>query len=349
MTSFDSDTWNGLKSFWSKVQGQVRERNLFREHANSLRENTNQLFAKMKELRAALDDEFKTLSKHHLDDFMTKLKDLEDKISEGTRLNSVFDELKNIQRKFRDTKFTREHRAAVWDKLDGAFKAVKEKRYGPNANKDSSPLDRIKRRYDGLIGAIEKMERSIARDKEDLAFQDRKIANSDGQLEAQIRQAKIKMIEERIRSKEEKLGEMQQTQTELESRMEVEKAKAAKRAEQEKVKAAQKAAKEKIAQQIKQKEEARSEQSDELEKAAEALSKKKAFAEEKEAKEKAAEEVDAVISSVVSTVEHTIEDAVDTVKAVAEVVESKIEKVVTALKEDKQPVANAEGSGEEEE
>ncbi|MEM9822159.1 MAG: hypothetical protein AAF985_13845, partial [Bacteroidota bacterium] len=323
LSAYDSKVWESLKTFWSKVQGQVRERNLFRDHANSLRDNTNALFARLKEMRATLDQEFQQLSEDHLNTFMGKLQDVEDRIVKGLNLSGVFDELKNLQRQFRETKLTREHRAKVWERLDAAFKNVKEKKFGPGVNTDSSPLERLKRRYDGLIVAIEKMERSIKRDKDDLSFQDRKIANSDGQLEAQIRQAKIKMIEERVRSKEEKLNEMHKTKAELEKRMEAQKAKDAKRAEQEKVLAAKKAAEAKIKEEMKQAEQARQEDIEKIEKAAEAIS------EGKTKKESSG----STLSEATELMKDAIEDAIDTAKAVAAVMGEKVEEMVSEVKE----------------
>jgi len=334
LEAYDQGIWDSLKEFWSKVQGQVRERNLFRDHSDSLRDNTNILFSKMKQLRSAMDDEFREYSKEQMDKFMAALEEIEKKVSEGLRLQTIFEELKKLQRHFREAKLTREHRTHIWERLDGAFKLVKEKRFGSGAIMDRSPMQRLQRRYDGLIVAIEKMDRSIRRDKDDLEFQKQKIATTDGQLEAQIRQAKIKMIEERVHSKEEKLGEMNETKEILEKKIETQKEKDARRAEQTRREAAKKAAKEKIAEEIKAAAVAREEQSDVLEKAAEIITtpgKEKKDQSENLAKPEPKEK--SLLESASISLSESLEDVVDTVKAVAEVVSDKIGEAVEDLKE----------------
>ncbi|MFK8100964.1 MAG: hypothetical protein AB8G15_00500 [Saprospiraceae bacterium] len=355
LKTYDSETWESLKGFWSKVQGQVRERNLFREHANSLRDNTNALFDRLKSLRTALDSEFQSLSKTHLEGFMKTLDEIEARVTKGLNLQSVFDELKSLQRQFRDTKLTREHRSKVWERIDKTFKDVKERRFGPNANNDGSPSVRLKRRFDGLLAAIEKMNRSIVRDKSDLEFQNKKVASSDGQLEAQIRQAKIKMIEERISSKEEKLSEMMKTRQELEKRMKDLVKKEAEEAEKEKVRAAQRAAKEKIKEQMKQAEAEREGNSEKLEKAAEAIVTPEAPKVTPPKTETPKTEVpkdtppeESIMDALSNTVGETLEDVVDTAKAVAIVMGDKISDAIKDFSKDDDEDKAAEASNEEE-
>ncbi len=332
LKAYDSKQWEALKGFWNKVQDQMKERNLFREHANALRDTTNKLFDHMKKLRSTLDEEFQTQSKEGSEKFMSALGTIEEKIVKGLNLQGLFNDLKNLQRDFKETKLTRDHRAKVWDRLDKAFKQVKEKRFGPQKDQDSSPTDRLTRRYEGLLSAIEKMERSISRDRGDLEYQGRRIQNSEGQLEAQIRQAKTKMIEERIRSKEEKLNEMLSTKTDLEKRIASQAEKDKANAEKAKIREAQNAAKakakEKIAAKIEEDKAARVDDADALQKAALALKGKPKASPKPEAGG-----VEALLNVVGTSMSEALEDVIDTVKAVAEVVSDKVEDALDDLKE----------------
>ena len=209
LTEYSGEVWNSLKGFWTKVQEQVRERNLFREHADVLRDTTNVLFEEMKQKRTTLSNEFEGNSSAIYAKFNEVLDEIEKKVEQGiNRFPSVFEDLKKTQSQFRDQKLTKDHSNEIWTRIDTLFKTVKEKKFGTNAINDGTAGDRHLRRLEGLIGAIDKMQYSIDRDQEELDFQAKRVSNSQGQLEAQIRQAKINMVSERIKSKVEKLNEM---------------------------------------------------------------------------------------------------------------------------------------------
>lgn len=359
LESYSKDAWDGLKEFWGKLQEQTREKNLFREHADSLRDGTNALFTQLKELRSKADAEMKEQSKGIYDSFMNTLAEIEGKIEKDARFQHVFNDLKNLQRKFKDTNMVRDHRNKVYDRIDKAFKTAKAKRFGDdggNRGGDDSALGRLERRYNGLLEAINRMTRTIKRDRDDLEFQAHRIATSDGQLEAQIRQAKIKMIEDRVVSKEVKLEDMLKTKIELEDKMEQQKqrdARNAERAEREKAKAAaEAAAKEKIKAEMAAAAAAQADNADKLKEAAEKIAAEKkpktpvtpepvaaedtpketVEAPQAVAEAPAAQE-ESVVSAVSTVVGESLEDVVDTVKAVASVMGEKIEEAVEDLKE----------------
>ncbi|MEO6758265.1 MAG: hypothetical protein ABIO24_02345, partial [Saprospiraceae bacterium] len=257
LSAYDSKLWDSLRVFWDKVQNQARERNLFREHADHLRDNINLMFDDLKKMRAQVQNEFNSASAGVYEEFNKSLDDIEARIAAGgAKLNSVFDDLKQMQRRYRDARMSNEHRNKLWNRLDGAFKKAKERKFGPAAN-EGSVVERHDRRLGGLLDAMRRMEDSVRRDEDDLVFQRKKVDASEGQLEAQIRQAKIKMIEERLNSKREKLAEMSQTKADVERQANNAKDKEVKRAEKELEKqqfaAAKEAAKSEIAASIKSK------------------------------------------------------------------------------------------------
>lgn len=283
LRNYDKDLWDNLKQFWDKVQLQLQERTLVREHADELRARTNKAFEDLKDLRKRMDDDFRESSKANMDKFTEAIQGIEQKIKDNKHLSKVFDDLKQLQKDLRDVALTRDHRNKLWQKVDDAFKIVKEKRFGEKpaegSRGDNNPLGRTESRYNGLMDAIDKMERSIRRDQEDLDFQQKKINDTDGQLEAQIRQAKIQMIEQRFSSKKEKLDEMLKTKQQLEERMEREKAQQEKREAQQREEAARRQAankaKEKIAEEIRRQQEELQQDPDALENAAKAINQQK--------------------------------------------------------------------------
>ncbi len=334
LSDYDEKLWQEAKTFWTKVQDQVREQNLFKEHSSILKERTNNLFEKLKDLRKSLQNEFEKTSQDVAAKFFEEIKDIDDKIEKGLGLKPLFEQMKSVQERYYKATLTKDDRKTVWDKLDATFKAMKEKRPVGTGNR---PMEnKTQSRYDGLIDTIGKMEKSILRDKQDYDFQVKKIEQTDGQLEMQIRQAKLKMLEERINSKNEKLQDMYKVKTELEGRMskdEARKASEAKKTEAKEV------VKQKIATDIETAKEDRETMADLLENAAsrikESKSAKKAVepANAVASEEKTSAKEESIFEAITTTLTETFEDVVDTVKAVAEVMEDKIEKAMDVVED----------------
>jgi chromosome segregation ATPase len=323
LTEYDNKIWEELKNFWAKVQNQVNDRNLFREHAASLRERTNGLFDKLKSLKKVLESEYETRSKSALETFSKELNDIEQKVEQGLGLNPLFEDLKKLQQKIKNIQFTKDDRNEMWDKIDAAFKNIKEKRGSQNEAHAQHTASRIQKRYDGLVGAVQKMQKSIQIDQRELDFQNKKVEDSDGQLESQLRKAKIRMIEERISSKQEKLDDMLKTKVDLENKLEKEKKKLAKLEKQEKIEEAKEIVKQKIADNISETQKEMDKISDKLTIAAENIKS------QKKPKSKAKTMIDQISESA----ESLVEDVVDSVKAVLDVAEDKIEDLVDKVED----------------
>ena len=215
LTKYSKDVWNNMKVFWSKVQQQINEQNLFREHISTLRTRTNELFSQLKTMRSKEDSQYEDQAEENYNEIVARLKPIEENIqAEKADLQKLFNSLKDLQQHFKKAILTRNLRSKLWDRIDAAFKEVKKKR-SPN----SSPEGRLTRRMEGLNSAIQKMERSIARDEKEMAIQQKKLNSGNvSQLETQLREVRAKLIKERIDSKNKKLQDMYNTMKDLEQR-----------------------------------------------------------------------------------------------------------------------------------
>ena len=326
---YKNQLWEDMKETWEKVQKHIFDKTLLREHGQQLREMTNDIFTQLKDLRKNQDAESDKASREVADSFNARLDQVEEKIKSGLGLQPLFNDLKKMQIEFKDAQLSRGDRAKIWKRIDHAFKAVKEKKFGEKSTRDTSALDRLNRRLEGLLSAIDKMEKSIKRDDKDRLFQDDRIAHTEGQLEAQIRMAKLKMIDERVNSKNEKLAEMLKTKAELEDRIQREKKFLEEQKKHQALKDELKEAKESVKQKIAETIHASADHVDTeaLEKAAQAIAEQK----EKKKKQKSGE---SLLGAITETIGDSMTDLGDTLGAVASVVGDKIEEKFKDLKED---------------
>jgi hypothetical protein len=324
--NYKNQLWEEMKEIWEKIQKNIFDKTLMREHGQQLRETTNDIFTTLKNMRKEMDTEVDRVSREFADKFNAKLDEVENKIKGGLGLQPLFNDLKKLQGEFKDAQLSRGDRARIWKRIDAAFKAVKEKKFGGgpagasgDKPRDSNAMDRISRRYEGLISAIGKMEKSIKRDDSDKQYQDERIAHAEGQLEAQIRVAKLKMIDERIKSKHEKLAEMLKTKGELEERMNREKKYSEDQKRQQAMKDELREAKENVKQKIAENIHAQADSVDPdvLNKAAEAIAEQRA--------NKGKKKKESLLDAVSETLGESLEDLGDSIGAIASVIGEKIE------------------------
>lgn len=228
LPKYNKEMWEELKTFQTKIQTQVQEQNLFREHTNILRDRLNELFGSLKKLREVEDNAFESAAKEAFEKIVHVLNQVEEAVEKNIgEWAKWFDKLKILQTDLKTVKLTREGRTELWARIDKAFKEVKDRRFGasPSSKESSnsgsgSAETRLQRRIEGLRQAIQKMDNSVGRDEKDLDFQQKKLNSSTAtQLETQLREVRAKMIQDRLNSKIEKLADMNKTLADLEARL----------------------------------------------------------------------------------------------------------------------------------
>lgn len=319
LDEFSSEKWDELKLFWEKVQNHVKDKNLFRNHVESLKRRTDELFNKLKNLKNKSDIEIKEKSEETFIEFNNILDEIDQKIEKGLGLQPLFVEMKRIQKEFRDMDFTKEHRRKLWNRIDRTFKIIKEKRFG-SVNKDKGALTRTEKRLNGLIEAIGKMEDSINRDKKEMDDIQSRPVDTMGQLESELRKARLMMIQERIDSKNEKLKNMFETRSMLESRIEKEKTKITERKKYEKAK---KEAEENLKEKVKESSDVLKENEAELLKATEKIKEQETPVKEKlsDIIEKAEKTADKLLTSASDMAKKAIDETIETVEKIKEAFE----------------------------
>ncbi len=205
LTQYDRQLFDDAKSFWERVLEHRKERDISQERLDKIKDDVNSVFEKLKTFRKTESAEFEAASAKVRDEIVASIEVVKAKADEKANFKVLMEDLKTLQAESRKNRLSKNDDTLVKKAFDSAFHHISEQRNHFFSDKNAA---RIK----GLNEVIRKMEASLEHDKKDLEYFQRK-ANSPNvkALELQLNHVKIRMLNENMASKEEKLKDIRAT------------------------------------------------------------------------------------------------------------------------------------------
>ncbi len=205
LTQYDRQLFDEAKSFWERVLEHRKGRDISQEGLDKIKDDVNSIFEKLKTFRKTESAEFEAASAKLRDELIAKLDEIGKRADANANFKALIEELKALQQAARKNRYTKGDENTIRKAFDSIFQHVNDQRNHFFSDKTAS---RIK----GLTEVVQKMEASLARDKKDLEYLDKKTNSANiKSLELQLIKVKTNMLNEAIASKEEKLKDIRAT------------------------------------------------------------------------------------------------------------------------------------------
>lgn len=212
LVQYDPELWTVTQSYWDKINKYYQERDLSRESAAKLRDRINACFNHLKALRKAEAEQTDQAGRQKADEFIAKIEAIYQQISPTANLTQLFNQLKNLQNNTQQQQLPQKVLRKVHHTFNRAFEAIR-------AERNNSQYQQITARINGLENALQRLNKSLKFDEEDLAYHQNRQNDANGQLEMQLRQAKIRLIEGNVQEKRAKIADMQKLLRELQQQL----------------------------------------------------------------------------------------------------------------------------------
>ena len=209
LKGFSSELFDEAKEFWEKVLEYKKEREISQEKLAYFKEEINGVFDHLKKLKESLLKEKDAASEKIRTEFSEIFTSIDARLEEhGVRFNTIMEELKSLHTRLRGEDIKRDIKNILFDDIQARYDRVKVKREEVLGGANNS-------RIDGLTQALDRTQKSLSMDVRDLDFNTKKLDSVDSKLELQLREAKIKVLKDRIASKEEKVADIQKNLNKL--------------------------------------------------------------------------------------------------------------------------------------
>lgn len=212
LKTYSHDLFEEAKQFWENVLEYRKEKEISQDKLNVIKSEINMVFEHLKHLKENMlkekDENTERVQKaidEQLSVITTKLDD------KTVHFKTLMDELRNIQNHLKSQDVKREIKNILFDNIQACFEKVKTRRDEVLGGSNNS-------RVEGLKQVADRMLKSLQLDKKDLDYNQKKLDTANNRLEQQLREAKMKVLIDKISSKEEKLKDINQTIEKLEKK-----------------------------------------------------------------------------------------------------------------------------------
>jgi hypothetical protein len=205
LSTYSRELFEEVKSFWERVLEHKKERDISQSKLDEIKDEVNKIFDKLKELRKKEVAEFEQESSSFRNDILSKIDEVKSRMTESAVFKELFEELRQLQGSVRGKKLLRADENTLKKAFDAAFQHLQEVRNQIVSHKNAS-------RIENLTKIVSKLEKSLQRDKSDKEYYSKKLHHPKANaLEIQLAKLKLKMLEEAISSKEEKIADIKKT------------------------------------------------------------------------------------------------------------------------------------------
>lgn len=214
---YSQDLFDQCKSYWERALEYRKEKDLNQDRLDFIKAEINHVFDHLKFLRQNAAKERDEMTEKFKAEFNATIEKINKTLDSGNaHFKTLIDELKQMQAQLKEADMRREVKNSLFDEIQKYFEIVKERRTQVLGNGNAGNAHRNKR-LEGLQGAMDKIQKSLDRDYKDLEYNNKRMENTGvSKLEVQLREAKLKMIKDRIQSKEEKIADIKRTYAQVE-------------------------------------------------------------------------------------------------------------------------------------
>lgn len=209
LDDYSQEVFDACSDFWERVLAFKQENNsIDAKKIDAYKFDLDILFEALKSLRKDFKKEQSAKAVEAKADLLLKLELIENKLNDKPNYKSLIERLKEVRAGLNKSGLRQNHYAEIDEKINALFEKMGNAKTKVNK-------DKYAKRINDLEAIVAKMQKSIDWDKRELAKENKNKDYAEQVFQIKLIDAKIEIIEGKLKEKQEKIKNIEQTLNDL--------------------------------------------------------------------------------------------------------------------------------------